>query len=160
MNKLVATLCVISWSGFWAFGYIALSSGGIADSQLTIAMILAALGMFTGIAAFFGGFLNWHFMMAGSASTNPVMFVLAAFLILIAFFLPRRLSNLIAALLCGDRAGRPSDSKDGAVARTRSGRERRPENKWEGIEKPFRKHPPVEPQSRCPGWRGHECVYA
>lgn len=49
MNKLVATLCVISWSGFWAFGYIALSSGGIADSQLTIAMILAALGMFTGI---------------------------------------------------------------------------------------------------------------
>ena len=40
------------------------------------------LGMFTGIAAFFGGFMNWNFMMAGSASTNPLMFVLAAFLIL------------------------------------------------------------------------------
>lgn len=40
------------------------------------------LGMFSGIAAFFGGFMNWNFMMAGSASTNPVLFVLAVFLVL------------------------------------------------------------------------------
>lgn len=40
------------------------------------------LGMFTGIAAFFGGFMNWNFMLAGSASTNPVLFVLAVFLVL------------------------------------------------------------------------------
>ena len=33
------------------------------------------LGMFTDIAAFFGGFMNWNFMMAGSASTNPMLFV-------------------------------------------------------------------------------------
>ena len=40
------------------------------------------LGVFTGMAAFFGGFMNWNFMMAGSASTNPLLFVLAMFLVL------------------------------------------------------------------------------
>jgi thiosulfate dehydrogenase [quinone] large subunit len=40
------------------------------------------LGIFTGIAAFFGGFMNWNFMMAGSASTNPVLFTLAIGLVL------------------------------------------------------------------------------
>lgn len=40
------------------------------------------LGMFTGIAAFFGGFMNWNFMMAGSASTNPLLFTISILLIL------------------------------------------------------------------------------
>ncbi len=40
------------------------------------------IGAFTGIAAFFGGLMNWNFMMAGSASTNPLLFALAVFLIL------------------------------------------------------------------------------
>lgn len=40
------------------------------------------LGIFTGIAAFFGGFMNWNFMMAGSASVNPVLFSLAVLLVL------------------------------------------------------------------------------
>jgi thiosulfate dehydrogenase (quinone) large subunit len=40
------------------------------------------LGAFTGIAAFFGGFMNWNFMMAGTASTNPLLFTIAVFLIL------------------------------------------------------------------------------
>lgn len=40
------------------------------------------LGAFVGIAAFFGAFLNWNFMMAGTASTNPLMFVLTILLIL------------------------------------------------------------------------------
>ena len=38
---------------------------------------LLIIGAFTGIAAFFGGFMNWNFMMAGSASTNPLLFVSA-----------------------------------------------------------------------------------
>ena len=41
-----------------------------------------SLGLFTGIAAFFGGFLNWNFMMAGAASTNPLLFAVAVALIL------------------------------------------------------------------------------
>ena len=40
------------------------------------------LGLFTGIAAAAGGFLNWNFMMAGAASTNPLLFVLAMLLVL------------------------------------------------------------------------------
>ena len=44
--------------------------------------ILLILGAFTGVAAFVGGFMNWNFMMAGSASTNPLLFVVAVLLIL------------------------------------------------------------------------------
>lgn len=44
--------------------------------------IALILGLFTGIAAFFGGFMNWNFMMAGSASINPLMFVFTILLIL------------------------------------------------------------------------------
>ena len=44
--------------------------------------IALILGAFTGIAAFFGGFMNFNFMLAGSASTNPLLFVIAVGLIL------------------------------------------------------------------------------
>ncbi len=44
--------------------------------------IALILGLFTGIAAFFGGFMNWNFMMAGTASINPVLFPLAILLVL------------------------------------------------------------------------------
>jgi thiosulfate dehydrogenase [quinone] large subunit len=38
------------------------------------------LGLLTGIAAFFGALMNWNFMLAGAASTNPVLFTLAILL--------------------------------------------------------------------------------
>jgi thiosulfate dehydrogenase (quinone) large subunit len=44
--------------------------------------IALILGIFTAIAAFFGGFMNWNFMMAGTASTNPVLILLSILLIL------------------------------------------------------------------------------
>jgi thiosulfate dehydrogenase (quinone) large subunit len=53
----------------------------IAAGEVLIAVALI-LGLFTGIAAFFGGFMNWNFMMAGSASSNPWLFVLSIGLIL------------------------------------------------------------------------------
>ena len=34
------------------------------------------LGIFTGIAAFFGLFMNFSYMLAGTLSTNPILFVL------------------------------------------------------------------------------------
>jgi thiosulfate dehydrogenase [quinone] large subunit len=40
------------------------------------------LGAFVGVAAFFGALMNWNFMMAGSASTNPLLLVIAIGLIL------------------------------------------------------------------------------
>jgi thiosulfate dehydrogenase (quinone) large subunit len=39
------------------------------------------LGALTGIAAFFGAFMNWNFMLAGTTSTNPVLFILAVLLL-------------------------------------------------------------------------------
>jgi thiosulfate dehydrogenase [quinone] large subunit len=39
------------------------------------------LGMFTGFAAFFGGFMNWNFLMAGSLSVNPLYLAVAILLI-------------------------------------------------------------------------------
>ena len=53
----------------------------VAYGELLIGIALI-IGAFTGIAAFFGGFMNWNFMMAGSASTNPLLFVIAVGLIL------------------------------------------------------------------------------
>lgn len=44
--------------------------------------IALILGAFTGIAAFFGAFMNWNFIMAGAASTNAVLFTLAVLLML------------------------------------------------------------------------------
>ena len=40
------------------------------------------LGAFVGIAAFFGALMNWNFIMAGSASTNPVLLLLGIVLVL------------------------------------------------------------------------------
>lgn len=53
----------------------------VAYGELLIGIALI-LGAFTGIAAFFGGFMNWNFMMAGSASSNPMLFAIAVGLIL------------------------------------------------------------------------------
>lgn len=53
----------------------------VAYGELLVGIGLV-LGAFTGIAAFFGGLMNWNFMMAGSASTNPMLFVIAVALVL------------------------------------------------------------------------------
>ena len=53
----------------------------VAYGELLIGIALV-LGAFTGIAAFFGAFMNWNFMMAGTASTNPMLFAIAVGLIL------------------------------------------------------------------------------
>ena len=53
----------------------------VAYGELLIGIGLI-LGAFTGFAAFFGGLMNWNFMMAGSASTNPLLFVAAVAIIL------------------------------------------------------------------------------
>lgn len=53
----------------------------IAFGELLVGIALV-LGVFTGIAAFIGGFMNWNFMMAGTASINPVLFTLSILLLL------------------------------------------------------------------------------
>ncbi len=52
MTKLIAIANVISWSGFWAFGYLALAADGLTDRQIVIAALLAFCGLITGILAY------------------------------------------------------------------------------------------------------------
>lgn len=53
----------------------------ITAGELLVGIALI-LGVFVGIAAFAGAFLNWNFMMAGTSSINPLMFVLTILLVL------------------------------------------------------------------------------
>lgn len=58
-----------------AFGWIV----SLVEVAVGIALIL---GLFTGIAAFSGGFMNVNYLLAGTVSTNPILFVLATWLVL------------------------------------------------------------------------------
>ena len=49
MNKLIAVICVISWSGFWAFGYLALSADIRDQTEMVTAAFLAFAGFLTGM---------------------------------------------------------------------------------------------------------------
>jgi thiosulfate dehydrogenase [quinone] large subunit len=53
----------------------------IAYGELLVGIALI-LGAFTGIAAFFGAAMNFNFMLAGSASSNPLLLLIAIGLIL------------------------------------------------------------------------------
>ena len=53
----------------------------VAVGELLIGIALI-LGLFTGIAAFFGALLNFNFMFAGSAGVNPLFLIVAIGLIL------------------------------------------------------------------------------
>jgi thiosulfate dehydrogenase [quinone] large subunit len=53
----------------------------IAYGELLVGVALI-LGLFTGIAAFFGSFMNANYLLAGTVSTNPILFAIATFLVL------------------------------------------------------------------------------
>ena len=56
-------------------------SYGIAWGEFLVGLFLI-LGLFTGIVAFLGLFMNFNFMLAGTLSSNPILFVLGIFLVL------------------------------------------------------------------------------
>ena len=71
MQKLVATVNVVAWSGFWAFGYLALSADITNGGQMVTAAILAFVGAAIGVVAYFG--LVRHSEMTGySKCSNQV----------------------------------------------------------------------------------------
>ena len=47
MKKLIALVCVVSWAGFWSFGYLALSASNFEDGQVVMAATLAFVGFIT-----------------------------------------------------------------------------------------------------------------
>jgi thiosulfate dehydrogenase (quinone) large subunit len=51
----------------------------VAIGELLVGVALV-VGLFVGIAAFFGAFMNWNYLMAGSTSMNPLLFVAALLL--------------------------------------------------------------------------------
>lgn len=53
----------------------------VAFGELLVGISLI-LGIFTGISAFFGAFMNMNFLFAGTISSNPVLFLGQLFLIL------------------------------------------------------------------------------
>lgn len=52
MNKLIAIANVIAWSGFWAFGYLALTTSVENTGQMVTAAVLAAMGGGLGMMAY------------------------------------------------------------------------------------------------------------
>jgi len=64
---------VLPYAGFWSY----LVAWG--ETLVGIALIL---GLFTGIVAFFGSFMNVNYLLAGAVSTNPILFVIATWLVL------------------------------------------------------------------------------
>lgn len=74
----------------------------VAISELLFGIALI-LGVFVGLTAFFSGFMNWNFIMAGTASVNGVFFALAVLLVMawkiagyygLDYFILPRLANL------------------------------------------------------------------
>ncbi len=53
----------------------------VAFGELLVGVALI-LGIFTGIAGFFAGFMNVNYLLSGSLSTNPFLFVFATWLVL------------------------------------------------------------------------------
>ncbi len=76
---------VSSWYGYFvqhvALPHAALFSYIIVFGEIAVGAGLI-LGLFTGIAAFFGTFMNLNYLFAGTVSTNPLMLLLQLFIIL------------------------------------------------------------------------------
>ena len=76
---------VSAWYG-WFLSHIAIPHAAtmsyvIALGELLVGVALI-LGIFTGIAAFFGSFMNMNYLFAGTVSINPLLFLLQLFIIL------------------------------------------------------------------------------
>jgi thiosulfate dehydrogenase (quinone) large subunit len=76
---------VQAWYG-WFLQHVVLTNARTFSYLVTFGETLVGialiLGLFTGIAAFFGSFMNVNYLLAGTVSTNPVLFVIATWLVL------------------------------------------------------------------------------
>jgi thiosulfate dehydrogenase [quinone] large subunit len=76
---------VQGWYADFLNGFVVPNSGPfsyvVAYGELLVGVALI-IGAFTGVAAFFGAFMNMNYMLAGTTSTNPILGFLELFLIL------------------------------------------------------------------------------
>ncbi len=61
--------------------YAAAWSWAITLGEIAVGIGLV-LGMMTGVAAFFGGLMNANYLLSGTVSTNPLLFLFATWLVL------------------------------------------------------------------------------
>ena len=70
----------------WFIQYVVLPNVALFSYLVTFGELfvgtLLVLGLLTGLAAFFAGFLNASFLLAAVVSTNPLLFILATWLVL------------------------------------------------------------------------------
>jgi thiosulfate dehydrogenase [quinone] large subunit len=70
----------------WFLQHLVLPHAAVWSYLVTFGEVLVGLalilGLFTGIAAFFGSFMNMNYLLAGSVSTNPVLLMIALILVL------------------------------------------------------------------------------
>jgi thiosulfate dehydrogenase (quinone) large subunit len=70
----------------WFLQHLVLPNAGVFAYAVTFGEVLIGLGLIvgclTGVAAFFGVFMNLNFLLAGAVSINPVIGVLALLLVL------------------------------------------------------------------------------
>jgi thiosulfate dehydrogenase [quinone] large subunit len=74
------------WYRDFLLWLLSVGAEGFFGKLITYGQVLVGValifGAFVGLAAFFGAFMNWNFMMAGTASTNPMMFLVSLLLVL------------------------------------------------------------------------------
>ncbi|MEJ2148496.1 MAG: DoxX family membrane protein [Chloroflexota bacterium] len=70
----------------WFLQHVVLPHAAFWSYLVTFGEVLVGvaliLGIFTGIAAFFGSFMNMNYLLAGSVSANPVLLMIALILVL------------------------------------------------------------------------------
>lgn len=76
---------VAAWYG-WAIEHLFLPNAFLMSHLVVLGEILVGtaliLGFLTGVSAFFGGVMNTAFLLAGTLSSNPIMFIVATWLVL------------------------------------------------------------------------------
>lgn len=104
----------------WFLQNVVIPNAGVFAYLITFGEVLVGialiLGLLTGIAAFFGAFMNMNYLLAGTVSTNPILGFLALFLILawrIAGYwgLDRYVLPLIGTPWTGSLARKPAPQK-------------------------------------------------
>jgi thiosulfate dehydrogenase (quinone) large subunit len=70
----------------WFLQHVVLPNATLWSYLITLGELLVGialiLGIFTGIAAFFGSFMNANYLLAGTVSSNPILFIIATWLVL------------------------------------------------------------------------------
>ena len=76
---------VSTWYSLFVHGFVlpnvVIFSYAVSFGEFLVGIALI-LGLFTGIAAFFAGFMNMNYLFAGTVSINPFLFLIELFIIL------------------------------------------------------------------------------